>query len=287
MLWVPQKGILRMQHNLAGVGTTSLGTSVTTGSGSSTKGTAVQLISSTNFDAYWVQIIAANYGLAATTAQGCLDILIGAATEEVLIPDLLMGFCGGGTVLGETFKKWSFPLYIPAGQRIAAQAAGDRTSTAFRVGIILYGGNGYPPFRVGTKVTTYGITTVPAGTDVAAGYSGAEGSWVQIVGSTTEDHFAFFPSFHPTDGDTTLTPIKNVFLDMAVGAAAAEKMLGGSADSENSFIFRYGTGELCEGPIQQFPIFQDVPSGSRLSARLSMSGATDTGEPDVAIHAVS
>jgi hypothetical protein len=285
MLWVPQKGILRVQHNLGNVGTTTMGTSVSTDAGSSaTKGTAVELISATSFDAYWVKIIATSYGLAATTSQGCLDILHGAATAETLIPNLLMGFCGGGgTTVGAGPKVWEFPLYIPAGTRIAAQVAGDRLGTAVRVGIFLYGGHGYPPWRVGTKVTTYGITTVPAGTDVAAGYSGAEGNWAQITASTTYDHFAFSPSFHPTDGDVSLTPVKNVFMDMAVGAATEELMLG----TQQSYVFRYDTGEFCEGPWNAMPVFQDVPSGSRLTARLSMSGVTDTGEPDCAIHAVS
>jgi hypothetical protein len=283
MLWVPQKGIIRIEHNLGNVGTLTPGASVTTGGAAATKGTPVELIASTAFDAYWVKVIASNYGLAATTSQGCLDILVGAATEEVLIPNLLMGFCGGASIIAAGPKVWEFPLYIPAGTRIAAQVAGDRTATAMRVGIILYGGRGYPPFRVGRKVTTYGITTVPAGTDVAAGYSAAEGGWVQITSSTSEDHFAFVPSFHPTDGDTTLTPIKVVYMDMGVGAATEELMLG----QQQSYIFKYDTGEMCEGPYNSFPTFQDVPSGTRLVARLSMSGATDTGEPDCAIHAVS
>jgi hypothetical protein len=223
MLWLPQKGVVKCQHNLGAAGAASRGTSCTTGGTAATKGTAVQLLASTLFDVYWVTVLASGYGLSATTSQGCLDILVGEATEEVLIPNLLMGFCGGGgsggTTLQAGMKRWNFPLYIPAGQRIAARVAGDRTSTAMIVGIILYGGNGYPPFRVGTKVTTYGITTVPAGTDVAAGYSTAQGGWVQISAATSSDHFAFCPSFHPTDGDTTLTPIKNVHVGIGIGAA--------------------------------------------------------------------
>lgn len=283
MLWVPQKGLVRIEHNLGGVGTQTPGASVTTGAASATKGTPVQLIAATLFDAYWISVLASNYGLAATTSQGCLDILIGAATEEVLIPNLLMGFCGGSAVLGEGLKTWNFPLYIPAGSRLAAQVAGDRVNIAMRVGVILYGGSGYPPFRVGSKVTTYGITTVPAGTDVTAGYSGVEGAWVEIAAATSEDHFAFHPSFHPTDGDTALTPSKSVFIDLGIGAAT-EELMGGY---EQSFLYRYGTGELCEGPLQDFPVFCDVPSGTRLVARISMSGATDAGQPDMAIHAVS
>lgn len=281
ILWVPQKGIMRVEHNLGAVGLLNPGTAVTTGAASSTKGTPAQIFASTAFDAYWVEVLAYGYSASATTSQGCLDILIGAATEEVLIPNLLMGFCPVG--LNQGPKRWSFPLYIPAGSRIAAQAAGDRVSTIVRVIVSLYGGNGCPPFRPGGKVTTYGITTVPAGTDVAAGYSAAEGAWVEIAASTSEDHFAFVPSFHPTDGDTTLTPAKSVFMDMGIGAATEEALLG----TDQSFVFIYDSAESCHGPINSMPAFQDVPSGTRLVARLSMSGATDTGEPDCAIHAVS
>lgn len=283
MLWVPNKGIVRMQHNLGGVGSAPLGTTITTGATSPVKGTVVELIASTSFDAYWIKVLAAGYGAGAATSQGCLDILIGASTEEVLIPNLLMGFCGGASGLGAGPKVWEFPLYIPAGSRISAQAAGDLVSTAMKVSVFLYGGNGYPPFRVGRKVTTYGITTVPAGTDVASGYSGAEGAWVQITATTSEDHFAFSPSFHPTDGDVTFTVGKTVFMDMGMGAATEELMLG----TEQSYAFRLDSAEMADGPFNSFPTFQEVPSGSRLVARLSMSGATDTGEPDCAIHAVS
>jgi hypothetical protein len=282
MLWVPQKGILRCEHNFGGVGTATVGTLATTGAASSTKGTPVEVFSATAFDAYWLVVLASQYGNGATTSQGCLDILVGAATEEVLVPNLLMGFCGSLSVLGVGPKCWQFPVYIPAGTRLAVQVAGDRLSTGMRVGVCLYGGGGLPPFRVGSKVTTYGITTVPAGTDVAAGASGAEGAWVQIDAATDEDHFAFVPSFHPTDGDTTLS-IRTVFMDMGIGAATEELLLG----VEQSYIFHYDSGELCGGPFNPMPAFHDVPSGTRLVARLSMDGANDTGSPDCAIHAVS
>ena len=285
MLWVPQKGILRVQHNLGNVGTTTLGTAATTGAASSTKGTPAQLLASTNFDSYWIKILASNYGSSATTSQCCVDIMIGGSgVEEVIIPDLLAGFCcAAGTTLGEGPKVWEFPLYIPANTRISARAAGDRTSTAINVAVILYGGAGYPPFRVGSRILTYGITTVPAGTDVTEGASGAEGSWTQITASTSEAHFAFVPSYHPTDGDTTLTPVKNVFVDLGFGAATEELALG----IEQSFVFRYGSGELCDGPYNSIPIFQDLPASTRLVARASLSGAADTGPGDMAIHAVS
>jgi hypothetical protein len=284
MLWVPQKGIVRVQHNVGNVGTLTPGTSVTTGGASSTKGTAVQLIASTSFDAYWIKVTASDYGLSATNASGCLDILIGAATEEVLIPNLLMGDCGGAAAVQGGPKVWEFPLYIAAGSRIAAQVAGLRVSTAMRVAVYIYGGHGYPPWRVGSKVTTYGIGTVPQGTSVTPGASGAEGSWTQITSSTSADHFCFSPSMQRTPSDTTFTPIEIFYMDMGIGAATEEAMLG----TEQSYVFRTDSGEITDGPYNSFPCFQDVPSGTRLVARLSSSGAAQTsGVPECAIHAVS
>lgn len=276
MLWVPQKGLVRREHNIGTVGTATPGTSVTTGAASGTKGTAVQLIASTSFDAYWVVIVASQYAVAATNSGGCLDILTGAATEEVLIPDLLMGYCGTAFT-GRGRKTWEFPLYIPAGTRLAAQAAGQRTSAAFRVAIFLYGGNGYPPYRCGTKVTTYGVT-VPAGTTVTPGASGAEGAWAQITASTSEDHFALVPSFQ--GGDDTTKGNLGYMLDIGMGAATEEEI-------GQSFYYGVNTDEVYDGPYNPMPLFQDIPSGTRLVARVSNSGANDTGNYNVALHGVS
>jgi hypothetical protein len=267
-----------MEHNTGTVGANPIGTSITTGAASNTKGTAVQLIASTSFETYWVTVMATQYGLAATDSQGCLDILTGAATEEVLIPNLLMGFCSPtDTATGVGPKRWDFPLYIPAGTRLAAQAAGMRTSTALRVQIFLYGGDGIPPFRVGSKVTTYGVT-VPVGTTVVPGASGAEGAWAQITASTTEDHFALVPSFQ-AGTDTTLT--RNYYaVDLGVGAATEEEVV-------QSYWFAVTDNEMMRGPENSMPCFQDIPSGTRLAARVSDSGVNDAGNYNLAIHAVS
>src|SRR5689334_3769686 len=132
MLWVPQKGIWRMQTNVSNVGSASPGTDVTThATVTSTKGTPAQLIASSSFDTYLLVIMATNYSNNATASAGCLDILVGSSTEEVLIANLLMGGCGDWAAQNVgPGKIWEFPVYIPAGTRIAAQAAGERLSTA-------------------------------------------------------------------------------------------------------------------------------------------------------------
>lgn len=275
-LWIPQKGDLRdHDHNYGTVGAATLGTQVTTGAGSSTKGTAVELITSTAYESYLIEVHATLLGLSATASEGCLDILIGAATEEVLIPNLLCGYTADPAA-GRLGRSWLFPLYIAKGTRIAAQAASLRTATAFRVGVRLYGGNGIPPFRYGTKVTTYGIGTVPNATAVTAGASGAEGSFTQITASTTENHFAIVPSMQCT-GVTNMKS-RAMFLDVGFGAATEEEIM-------QSVVYTTGSDEMISGPIRALPHIQDIPSGTRLTARLSGSGTLDTYE--VALHCVS
>lgn len=277
MLWVPKKGRLLREHNTGTVGTGNIGTQVTTGAASGTKGSAAQLIASTSFDAYLVVVWASAYAATATTSSGCLDIMIGAATEEVIIPDLLMGGCASGSGVARIGAKyWMFPLYIPAGSRLSAKAAGARVSTAMTVAIWLYGGDGMPPFRVGSKVTTYGVT-VPNGTSVTPGASGAEGSWTQITASTSEDHFAIVPSFQ-VGTDTTVTN-NRLAVDVGFGAATEEEII-------QSEWFVTSGDETCANFGPHLPSFQDIPSGTRLSMRASASGAIDAAY-DAALHCVS
>lgn len=276
MLMIPQTSDILVQHNLGTVGATTVGTNVTAGASTTTKGTPAELISSTNFETYFVEIFATDYGASTTASGGCMDILVGSATEEILIPNLLMGNCGG--VAASLMKRWMFPLYIPAGTRIACQAAGERNNLTFNVGICLYGGNGLPPFKTGSKVTTYGVGTIPAAVAVTPGAGGAEGSWTEITSSTSEDHFALYPSLH-IPGDTAIGA-RTYFLDIGLGAATEEEIA-------QSYIFTATAAEIIAGPtFKVMPCFKDIPAGSRLTARLSTDlTAIDT--PQVAIHAVS
>lgn len=287
MLWVPQKGAILRQNNYGNVGALTVGTSVTTGATSAVKTSPMtELIASTEFDAYAILITATGYGSPATLSRGCLDIGIGAATEEVLIPNLLMGQCGSiASADPGGWKSWWFPLYIPAGTRIAAANAGIRTATAMRVGVEIYGGSGYPPWRVGTRVVTYGIGTVPAGTTTTPGASAAEGSWTEVTASTTESCFCIVPSAQAGSADTTLTA-SGVYMDIGVGAATEEIIAGGGR--EHSFIFGLTGAEIIAGPINPFPLFADIPSGQRLTTRLSRSSAADTTAAwETALHCVS
>lgn len=281
-LWVPQKGILQVQHNAGTVGDVTPGTTVTTGGAASTKGSYASLLT-TNFDVYWIEVMAFAYGTTATDSQGALDIAIGAATQEVIIPDLLMGFCGLFSSTAPGPKTWRFPLYIPSGTEIWARAAGQRLNTNLTVVIYCYGGDGLPPFRFGRKVTTYGMGTVPFGTTIVPGAATAEGSWTTIITSTSEDHFAFLPSFQPGT-DTTLNPLA-YYID--IGTAASGDAASTSTEMGQSWIYATGSDERMHTVFPSMPAFFDLPAGRQLTMRASCSGALDGGSYNGVIHAVS
>jgi hypothetical protein len=269
---------LLVQHNLGTVGTVTPGTAITSDAASAAvKGAAAEVFSATDFDTYLVGVGLAGTQAAAVNSDAAMDLLVGAATEEVLIPDVLCGerfaFGGGGTGLGPIIV---LPVYIPAGTRIAARYACARLSHTSRALVWLWGGDGVPPFRVGRKVTTYGITTLPDGTTVVPGASGAAGSHTQIVASTTERHFAFMPSFQ-INNDTNMVA-RAITIAMGIGAATEEELT-------QTWWMGTGTGEDISGMFPSFPAFADVPSGTRLTLRASNSGTNDAYSG--VIHAVS
>lgn len=279
MLWLPQKGDRRVQHNVGTVGDGTPGTDVTTGGSASTKGAIAELIASSNFDAFEVIVMACNYGVNGSASEGSLDILHGASGQEaVLIPDLLMGYCGSLNPASAGPKVWKFPLYVPAGTRLSAQAAGVRLSTAIQVGIWLIGGDGNQRGRCGQKVTTYGMGTVPNGTAITPGASGAEGAWTQIVASTTEDHFALVPSFQ-ISADISVNA-RGIAVDLGIGAAAGEVELAGQ------YLYYYTASEIMGGPVMCEPYYGSIPAGSRLAMRVGNEGTNESGYNGV-IHCVS
>jgi hypothetical protein len=289
MLWVPKKGPLRIETNYGSAAVTAgFGTQVTThATSASTKGNVAQLIAATAFDAYYVVVQAWGYGAAATTRKCCLDIMIGAATEEVLIPDLLAGAAGEfGATIGPGAKVWEFPLYIPAGSRLGARAAGTTVNNSeLWVCISLYGGDGYPPWRVGEKVTTYGIGTVPAGKACPAGTGATDGNFdTQLVASTTYDHFAFVPSLQAPTDTTIITNYRN--LNFGVGSAADPTNVKPIGGGNQGWCFKMDTNETMSGPYPSMPAYQDVPAGTELCARLSSNSSDDAAAWEIACHAV-
>jgi len=238
-------------------------------------GAVTEVISAANNtqDSWGIMINISATGASATAAEACADILIGGATDDVLIPALICGYAGtnGGGY------SYFFPLAIPQGLRIAATLASVRTSITARIIVNLYGGSP-APWRTGNKVTTYGTQINGArGQAVVPTASGGTASVTQMTASSTYDHFAFLPGFQPAT-DTTITPAGAVNIGIGTGAATEERI--------GTWWFTKTTAEDCTGPLFSLPVFQEVTAGTRLTMLASNSGANDAAY-DGLIYAVS
>ena len=264
MLWTPQTGDIRVQHNSPALATATPGTAVTTGASASTKGAVAQIFAATNFDVWGITLIVTDYGDSNTASAAVLDVLIGpAGSEQVLIPDLLVGSSPVSTNMGA--QRFDFPLFIPAGTRVAARAAGQRVNTAMQVQVVLRGGGDSPPWRVGRSVTAYGITAIPDGTVIVAG-NATEGSWTQITAATARDHFFLVPAFQ-LHNDTGVAG-RALVIDYGVGAAASEVELGSMGVGTSNLEMLSFSGDVSARPIY-------LPAGSRLAMRASAHNSPD------------
>ena len=241
-----------------------------------TYGAVTELISAANNnqDSWGIEVLVAATGASATASQACVDILIGGATDDVLIPGLL---CGYVSAASSGTSRWFFPVHVPAGLRIAAQLSSVRTGITCRVGVWLFGG-GVPPFPVGRKVTTYGTKINNSrGQAVTPTASGGAASVTQMTASTGEDHFYFLPSFQPAT-DTTITPAGWVNIGIGVGAATEQRI--------GTWWVGKDTAENTNSWHPMLGAFVPVQAGQRLTLLASNSGANDAGY-DGLIHAVS
>ncbi len=278
MLHIPSPPGVKVISNDTIVGSLTPWTSVPFNATTLLYGAVTELISAANNtqDSWGVEVLAFGTGASAASTPTCLDILIGGATDDVLIPGLLCG-----QTYNAAIRSWYFPVHVPAGVRIAARAASVRTSAAdtdgVRVCVRLYGG-APPPHKVGRKVTTYGTKPSAArGLSITPAASGAAASVTQMTASTTERHFAFLPSFQ-LGGDTAVATSALLAVGIGIGAATEERI--------GTWWFAIDTQEAAMGPIPGTPVYREVPSGTRLTMLVSNSTTNESGY-DGLVHAVS
>lgn len=250
---------------------TSLGTVVTSDSAANTKGPVVELTGSTTHDAYWISIQCVNSLVGTANYVGLLDILIGAATEQVLIADLPLSFRanyegGGGEFL--------FPLFIPKGSRLSAryQAVGTGTSEVL-VTVRLYGGSPNSPLAGCTYVDRYGGTSASRGTGIdPGGTSNTYSAWEEIAASTLRPIRWLVLGIQHSD----LSISSSIWIIQVGIGSATEQVIAGD------FLLTGGTTSDNALPYMHFylPIF--IPAGSRLSVRAKYSGTID-GDRDIAV----
>lgn len=263
MLGTVQFGDVKTVSNYGIVGTVNFGTAVPENATTLLDGAVTELISAANNvqDSWGISIECWGTGVSAAAGEACLDLLIGGATDDVLISQLIVG-----STFANSPMSYFFPLFIPGGLRIAATMASVRTAiTDPRVGVTLYGGTP-PPFRVGTKVTTYGTPINGArGQAVTPTASGGAASVTQMTASTTEDHFSVQPGFQCST-DTTMAE-RTLAIGIGVGASTEERI--------GTWWYMTSSTEQVTKMGPALPAFCSIPAGSRLTLLASNSGTND------------
>lgn len=238
-------------------------------------GAVTELISAANNiqDSWGIEIDVFETGASAAACEAAVDILIGGATDDVLISSLLVGGAYAASP-----RSFFFPLNIPAGVRIAAQLASVRTGITPdpTVLVTLYGGTP-PPFKTGSKVITYGSKINNArGVAITPGASGAAATATEIVASTTDPAFYLLPGYQ-------------VSVDTTLGLAWTAVGIGVGASTEERIGTWWHGKSAAEHQVAWLPTlgaFRNVPAGSRLTILASTGAAADSNQ-DALIYAVT
>lgn len=273
MLGIPHSDVKTIS-NMGIVGSATPGTGVPSNATTLLDGAVTELISAANNtqESWGISVHISETGLSATAAEAKLSILVGGATDDVLIPDLI---CGYSTALKGGYN-YLFPVHVPGGVRVAAMLCSVRTSITARCVVTLYGGPP-PPFRVGNRVDVLGAEINGArGQAVTPAASGGTASVTEMVASSARGYFAFLPGFQPAT-DTTLTGNAQFNVGIGLGATTEERI--------GTWLFTKDGVEDCGGPIFPLPAFRDVPAATRISLLVSNSTANDAAH-DGHIYAV-
>lgn len=286
MLYVPQGAdfqttISNVTASRPPATATNFGTAVTVNASTTTYGAWAQLIAgaSVTTDCYGILICINNYGASATIRNALFNIGIdysGGTTYDIRIPQLIGG-SSSPYYLGSGGLWYYFPLFIPAGSSIAAQAKGTVATTNAGVACWLFGQPRRPEaVRAGTYVDAYGIdNTNHRGTTITMGTT-AEGAWTSL-GTTTRSYWWQQAAF--TQADTTMTAAA-VHVDIAAGASTTRNKIL----IENNLFIVTGAEQISSNP-NFMGCYNNIAPGQNIYGRAQSSSAADT-SPGVACYMV-
>lgn len=229
------------------------------------KGSWAQLIAATTNDTFGLIVNINSNNASAASRETVVDIGIGAASSEVvLIPNLICGGAQAYNTGGGGFWYY-FPIWIPAGTRIAARAQGT-VATAIEVYVRTLQRPRRPEaVKVGTYAEAIGMT-LPSGTSVTAGTT-SEGTWTSL-GTTAKDLWFWQVGVQVSSGDTSWN-IAAIHVDLAVGDGSTKDVILDEA------LVTTSTAEQTCKPIVTLACEAFVPAGSTIYARAQSSGTAD------------
>jgi hypothetical protein len=225
---------------------------LTANSSANTKGAYAQAIASTTANASMLGILVVGVATSATNTATLLDIATGASgSETVIIENIAVG--------ASTSTYFEVPFKIASGTRISARiqsvVTGGKTAV---INVFLIDAGDYA--NAPTSVDTIGSSTANS---QGTSFSGASGTWVQAIASTSRAYRAvtLIPSSHDSDiGNFFNTPI-----EVGVGASGSEVAFG-------DLLHAYVSTEQSRSETPSYSRFgRNIPSGSRLAVRHSLT----------------
>lgn len=239
-----------------------------------TVGAWAQIVSSLSADVGWVRLIpASTTGVSGADSSVLFNLGVGAASSEVTVMDAL-GVGWFNLPIAPPHPGWLFPLFIPRGSRVAGQIQSVVASKTAALRVEFFAvGDGPRPTR---KVTALGANLAASrGLVLSVGAAGAEGSWTEVIASTSESYTALGLSFQGA-ADTTQTST-SALVDIAIGPSGFETPI-------ISDVLVSINGQ--EAVTPQSPLIHpvNVPAGSRLAARLAIGNSTSA--LDVTLHGI-
>jgi len=236
--------------------------SLTANTSAHTKGSYSELIASTSANAGLLVLMVQDIAAAATNTATLIDVATGASgSETAIISNLAVG--GALTTTGPTGVAVAVPLKIASGTRISARiqsvVTGGKTATA-QVFLFDVGGD------YATAPTSVDVITGDTATSQGISFSGASGTWVQAIASTSRAYraVAIMPSTHNSN-IATIGPQ----LELGVGASGSEQAFGLTAAS-------YNNNEAVQSSPPYLSLFgRNIPSGSRLAVKHNIAANPD------------
>lgn len=260
--------------------TTTQGTSVTPGTAGF--GSYVQIGGDVANDTYGILIGITNNSANNASRRTVVNIGIdytGSTAFTTLIPNLVAGGAPTYTTEG-TGQYYFFPMLIPSGSSIGAQAYGS-VATAIRVFTQRYLKAFNPSARrIASYAESIGESTFE-GTNFTPSTTAANGTWTSM-GTTVRDLWWWQVGVQGTSGDSSYAANTTILVDVGVGDgtdAGTEIILkdipirqGNAAESFNNVPLLGG----CE---------YQVPAGSSIYIRAQNSGANEGGNYNAVVVA--
>ena len=244
------------QQLTAGTASASYGVDVSASS-ANTKGSYVELISSSASAKPATGFYFSIYRTALPAWDGLVDIAIGGAgSEQIIVSD--MGFVSNLT--GSQASMQFLPIAIPASTRVAARVQtgyGGGTTNNYSMIHLVHGGSKHPTGLAGA--TGIGANTADSGGVAISAGSGSKGSYVEVVSSTARAYRGISLRAHTRNSVLADTKI---LVDIAIGAAASEVII-----ASNLPLYSNGGIEF----LPYIPLH--IPSGVRVAARAAGSAA--------------